>query len=67
MSNTEATKEDMYDEIGAVIADVEDGLKTPEQALAQAARLGQQFGQFADAVDIAAWIYEDLERIGRIG
>lgn len=63
MSNAEVTKEDMYDEIGAVIADFLDGLKSPAECLKMAPVLARQFGQFADAVEIAAWIEEDLDRV----
>lgn len=63
MSNAEITTDTMYDAIGAVIADFQDGLKSPAECMAMAPVLARQFSQFADVLDIAAWIEEDLDRV----
>lgn len=57
------TEHEMFNEIGAVAADFQDGMKTREQCLAMAPVLAERFNQHFDRIDIAAWIEEDLDRI----
>lgn len=63
MSNAEATKGDMFDEIAAIASEVVDGLRTEASAKAYVHYLAEQFGQFGDAIEIGAWMEEDIERL----